>query len=84
MAEDKQICIFVKDLNVRTFTFYFKSSDKIEKIKTELEKLTSITPEEQRLMYVGKQLDDERCISEYGISDNSTIFLLLRMKGGVL
>nr|CAD2163199.1 unnamed protein product [Meloidogyne enterolobii] len=58
-----------------------KSSDTIELIKCMVEMKIGIPPDQHRLIYMGKQLEDDRTIAYYDIEDGATIHLIMRLKG---
>lgn len=53
-------------------------------IKQEIARLEGIPPEQQRLVFGGKHLEDEQTLAEVGIVDGSRVHLILSLKGGVL
>ena len=74
--------VFVKTLVGKTIALEVEPGETIASLKSKLADKGGVPAEKQRLVFQSKQLDDERTVSDYGIQKESTLHLLLRLRGG--
>ena len=74
--------VFVAMLSGRSITIEVDSSDTVANIKAKVQDREGVRPEDQRLLFHGKQLEDEYTLQDYQVMNSSTLHLVMRLRGG--
>ena len=73
--------VYAKNTSSKAFKLFVTSNTRIEEVKTQIYSKGGLSPDQQRLIYAGKQLEDDRTLFNYGVKPESTIHIVGRLRG---
>uniref|UniRef100_A0A915DQ33 Ubiquitin-like protein NEDD8 n=1 Tax=Ditylenchus dipsaci TaxID=166011 RepID=A0A915DQ33_9BILA len=74
--------IKVKTLTGKEIELDVDASDRVERVKEKIEEKEGIPPPQQRLIFSGKQMADDKTVAEYKVVAGSVLHLVLALRGG--
>lgn len=74
--------LYVKTLSGKTISIETDPEESIENLKKKILEKEGVPIDQQRIIFSGKQLDNLKTLSDYDIEEDSTLYLVLRLKGG--
>ena len=80
MAQEATMNLKIKCLKADDFTLSIPSDASVDDLKEEIVKQRNIEPGKQRLIYKGRVLKSDKKLSDYSITDQTTVHLIIRKK----
>ncbi|KAF1490954.1 2'-5'-oligoadenylate synthase-like protein 2, partial [Megadyptes antipodes antipodes] len=82
-TEPQAMEVFVKDDKNRTTTYMVQPTDTVWQLKEQIHARHGPPANQQRLTYGSRELENQHTLAHYNIQPRSTIFMLLRLRGGM-
>eukprot|EP01028_Stygiella_incarcerata_P010995 TRINITY_DN59_c1_g1_i1.p1 TRINITY_DN59_c1_g1~~TRINITY_DN59_c1_g1_i1.p1 ORF type:complete len:595 (+),score=143.95 TRINITY_DN59_c1_g1_i1:129-1913(+) len=79
---ERKCALHIRLITGKSFVLHMDDTESISAVMTKIGDREGIPPDQQRLIYAGKQLEDDRMICDYGIQSGATLHLVLRLRGG--
>ncbi|EME77815.1 uncharacterized protein MYCFIDRAFT_63791 [Pseudocercospora fijiensis CIRAD86] len=73
--------IYVKTLTGKTLTLETSTHATVDELKLQIQEITGVPPDQMRLIFAGRQLEEGRSMADHGIQQKSTVHLVLRLRG---
>jgi ubiquitin-large subunit ribosomal protein L40e len=74
--------VFVKTLTGQSIAIDYRADLTIAELKNEVSSREGVPVQQQRLIFQGKQLENDSTLEDYNIQPPNTIHLVLHVKGG--
>ena len=72
--------ILIKMMNEKKILLNVKPKDSIQNVKRKVQQLNECPPDQQRLVFAGKNLEDDHTLSDYNVQNGSTLNLVQRLR----
>lgn len=80
--QQQQFQLFIKSINGKTRTLMVEPTTTVGELKRQMQEKEGINPDEQRMIFAGKNLEDTKTMADYNLQAESTVHLVLRVRGG--
>ena len=82
LEEGTAFQVFIQNLKGKTLIIVVRKEDSVQDLKEKIRDKEAVPPDDQQIIYGGKQLQDNKTLSDYDISKDATLHLVIRLRGG--